>query len=309
MGDRNLVLGLDGGGTKVHALAANEDAAILGSGLAGACNLAAVSVEDCVAAAVKASQIALNQAQANTDDVTAIWVGVAGFSYTSRVEEFKIALQGHFPNAKIVVVPDYVTAFHGAHSGKPGIIVIAGTGSVAYGENATGQHHKSGAYGFRIDDAGSGYGVGRQSIAAVMQAADGTGEATSLSDHVLSALGLSAVSDIVPAVYGDKVDRVTIASLSQVVSVAANEDKDTVASSILAEAGRSLAKLVSPILSILFAEATEPIAIASIGSLWISGESLTLPFAATLDLQPVMWRLQEPILGPAEGAVSLALLH
>jgi N-acetylglucosamine kinase-like BadF-type ATPase len=306
---RNFVLGLDGGGTKVLALAADKDAAILGHGRAGACNLAAVSVEDCVTAAYEASQLALTQAKANPHDVASICVGAAGFSYTDRAEKFKTSLQALFPYAKLVVVPDYVTAFHGAHRDKPGVIVIAGTGSVAYGENALGQSHKSGAYGFRIDDAGSGYGVGRQAIAAVMRAADGTGPSTSLSTRVLTELRLSAVSDIVPAVYGDKVDRVTIASLAEIVAVAANEDTDDVASAILAEAGANLAKLVFPVLSNLFEDSTGPVAIASVGSLWDSGQLLVQSFSTTLGHHSVPWILHKPILGPAEGAISIALCN
>jgi len=302
-------IGLDGGGTKVHAVATDSQGSITGRGRGGACNLAAVAVKKCVDAAVEASYQALLPSGTLPEDVVSICAGLAGASFTSRVHAFRRSLQTHFPNAAITVVPDYATAHYGALDGAPGIIVIAGTGSAAYGVDAAGKTHKSGAYGFRIDDAGSGYGVGRRAIAAVMHAADGTGEATSLSSRVLAELGLSAVSDIVPAVYGDKVDRVTIASLAQIVAASAIDDGDYIATSILAEAGWSLARLVFPILSNLFADTAQPITIATIGSLWNSGESLKTPFAATLDLQSIPWILQEPIHGPAEGAVSMALRH
>ena len=302
-----LVIGLDGGGTKVQAVAADFQGSITGIGRGGACNLAAVTVKKCAEAAVEASNQALLPSGALPEDVTSICAGLAGASFISRVHAFRRSLQSHYPHAVITVVPDYVTAHHGALAGNPGLIVIAGTGSAAYGANAAGMTHKSGAYGFRIDDAGSGYGVGRQAIAAVMRAADGTGTTTSLTARVLSKLNLSGISEIIPAVYGDKVDRVTIASLSQVVAVAALEDKDEVAVAILADAARSLARLTYPILANLFDGATEPVRISPIGSLWNCGEPLMLPFLEFLGSQPNSFIVQQPTKDPAWGAVDMAL--
>ena len=143
-----------------------------------------------------------------------------------------------FLGAAVEVVPDYVIAHAGALNGASGVLVVAGTGSIAYGENAGGEHHRTGGYGYLIDDVGSGYGVGRSALAAVLRAADGTGEPTALTARVLETLRLATVSDIVPGVYGGPIDRSTIASLSRVVAQAAHDENDPVASHILMRAGR-----------------------------------------------------------------------
>jgi len=301
------VIGLDGGGTKIHAVAADGLGRVIGEGRSGACNLAAVPVKECLEAAVDASAQALGQAGVSSLDVVSVCAGLAGVSFTQRADEFRQALRIHFPNASIAVVPDYVTAHYGALAGVPGVIVIGGTGSVAYGENATRISHKSGAYGYLIDDSGSGYGVGRQAIASVMSSADGTGEATALTERVLARLNLSGITEIVPAVYGGKVDRVTIASLAEVVAAAAVEDEDGVAAAILADAGRALAGLTSSVLSSLFSDAEYAIPIVSVGSLWNCGKPLLLPFLDALGLQSIPFEVQGPIEGPASGAVGLAL--
>ena len=124
----------------------------------------------------------------------------------------------------MTVEPDYAVALAGATDGGPGIVVIAGTGSVAYGENGAGEAHRAGAYGYLIDDAGSGYGVGRAALAAVLRAADGTGEDTSLTGRLLALLGFASVGDIIPAVYGGSLDRLAIAALAPVVADAAREE-------------------------------------------------------------------------------------
>jgi len=171
---------------------------------------------------------------------------------------------------RVAVEPDYAVALAGATGGKPGVIVIAGTGSVAYGGNASGERHKTGAYGYLIDDGGSGYGVGRAALAAVLRAADGTGEPTCLSARILDALGLSAPADLIPAVYGGKLSRVEIAGLSRTVAQAAQEE-DTVASALLMRAGGVLAHLAHGVTQRLFAGADTPFPVVPIGGLWNAG--------------------------------------
>ena len=227
-----VVLGLDGGGTQTRAAVATTVGEIRGRGQAGASNLAAVPLPEALAAACTAADLALAEARWVRADVLAVCAGVAGVSFAERRYEFQTGLQAAFPQARIAVEPDYVIARAGATGGAPGVIVIAGTGSAAYGENAAGERHRTGAYGYLIDDGGSGYGVGRAAVAAVLHAADGTGEPTRLSARILEALALFSPADLIPAIYGGKLTRVEIAGLSQTVAEAAQEDDDAVARAI-----------------------------------------------------------------------------
>ena len=299
------VMGMDGGGTQTRAVLADLAGNIAGTGVSGACNLAAVSPADALAAALAAADGALQQAGKTRAEVAALCAGVAGVSYTDRRAQFLHGLQGAFPNALVSVEPDYAIALTGATGGRPGVIVIAGTGSAAYGENAVGETHRTGAYGYLIDDGGSGYGVGRAALAAVLQAADGTGPATTLTRRIFESLGLASLSDIVPGVYSGSLSRVSIAGLSQAVSEAASQDNDPVARALMMRAGGALAKLTQGVTQRLF-EDHAPFAAVQIGGLWNAGDALTDVFTRSLRRFAPSAVLTPPLRPPVEGAVQLA---
>ena len=301
-----ILLGLDGGGTQTRAAVATASGEIIGRGGAGACNLAAVQPAEALQAALAAADIALKEAGQGRAAVESLCAGVAGVSYAARRDQFEAGLQDAFPRARVAVEPDYVVALAGATGGKPGVIVIAGTGSVAYGENASGERHRTGAYGYLIDDGGSGYGVGRTALAAVLRAADGTGEPTCLSARILDALGLSAPADLIPAVYGGKLSRVEIAGLSRTVAQAAQEE-DTVASALLMRAGGVLAHLAHGVTQRLFAGADTPFPVVPIGGLWNAGPHLADVFTRSLRRFAPTAELTPPLQSPVEGAVRRAM--
>lgn len=302
----SYVLGLDGGGTQTRAAASDLPGRISGSGTAGACNLAAVSPLEALTNALAAADVALGTAGASRAEVVSVCAGVAGWSYADRRRQFAQGLQAAFPNAQIAVEPDSVIALAGATGGTPGVIVIAGTGSAAYGENAAGETHRTGAYGYLIDDGGSGYGVGRAALAAVMRAADGTGPATTLSGRVLPALGLASLAGIVPGVYGGGISRVQVAGLSRVVAEAASADADSVARALLLRAGGTLAQLVQGVTQRLFVNEPEPFPVVQIGGLWSAGDALTDVFARSLRRFAPSAVLTAPQASPVEGAVQKA---
>lgn len=302
-----LVLGLDGGGTQTRVIAADLTGKVVGTGLSGACSMAAVTPPEAIAATLAAADDALSQAGRDRAAVSSFCAGVAGYSSTNRRMQFTASLQQAFPGALVTVEPDYVIALSGAAGGGPGVLVIAGTGSVAYGENTAGETHKTGAYGYLIDDSGSGYGVGRLALAAVMQAADGTGPITALTKRVLDHLQLTGLSEIVPGVYGGGLSRVRIASLSKVVAAAAADDRDSVARAILMRAGGTLAHLVQGITQRLFAEANAPFPVVQVGGLWSAGDALTDVFARSLRRFAPAAVITEPLHSPVEGAVQIAL--
>ena len=299
-----MVLGLDGGGTQTRALAATSEGAV-GRGTGGVCNVAAVPVAQALHSAWEAAQEALSGA--DPLDVRAVCAGVAGCSFEDRRAAFENGLRERFPRARVSVVPDYAIALTGATRGAPGVIVIAGTGSAAYGENGAGEAHKAGAYGYAIDDAGSGYGVGRQALAAVLRAADGTGEATSLRGRVLEALGLASVAEIVPGVYGGAVDRVSIAALSRTVGLAATDDGDPIARAILMRAGGALAHLAHGVTARLFPNSDAPFPVVPIGGLWNAGDALSEVFARSVQRFAPGAVICPPQAAPVEGAVRRAL--
>jgi N-acetylglucosamine kinase len=299
------VIGIDGGGTKTVAVVADRAGKALGRGHGGPSSISAMTPSDAFASVRTACEGALAEASAATDDVAAVCAGVAGWSVAGKRDTFASLLNAHFPSARVVVEPDYAVALAGALGGEPGIVVIAGTGSIAYGESGAGQSMRTGGYGYLIDDWGSGYGVGRDAIACVLKAEDGIMPPTSLREAVLAATGLSSPADLAAAVYDGRVVRTDIAALSRVVAAQA-DGGDDVSIAILARAGKALAGLVSPIVRRVFA-GDPAVCLATVGSLWEAGPWVVNHFRLSLSGLEARLQFVLPQNPPEQGAVLRAL--
>ena len=301
----DFVLGLDGGGTQTRAQVATRDGLVRGDGLGGPCNIAAMTTQEALLSVRMAADAALLSAGASPGSLCAVCAGVAGTSYALRRAEFHEGLQELFPKAQISVVPDYAIALTGGTDGALGIIVIAGTGSVAYGEDGNGVSHKTGGYGYLIDDAGSGYGVGRAALAAVLRADDGTGFPTGLTKLVPAALGLASVRDIVSGIYSGAITRVQVAALARTVAEAAHTE-DSIASAILMRAGGALAQLAHGVSERLFSQADAEFPVVPVGGLWAAGPILTDVFERSLKRFAPLAVVTDPRQSPVAGAVLRA---
>lgn len=161
----SLYLGIDGGGTKTESVIMDHSGTVLGSGLGGPGNVATtpeadllISVRTSVRAAMDAAGLAQWSAFA------AVNAAMAGISVASRREAFLRALQAEVQADRHTVVADYVAAYWGASQGEPGIVVIAGTGAVAFGRNAKGAVRKEDGLGYLLGDRGSGFDLGIRSL-------------------------------------------------------------------------------------------------------------------------------------------------
>ncbi|HEY3331171.1 MAG TPA: BadF/BadG/BcrA/BcrD ATPase family protein [Capsulimonadaceae bacterium] len=276
----DMVLGIDGGGTKTAAtlICLHDDPLRqLGAGTSGPSNIAAVTVQSAFDAICAAASEALSGVDGH---LRAICIGVAGYSHIQRRADLSQRLAKSFPGVLMEVVPDYAIAFDAALNGQPGVLVISGTGQIAYGENAAGKWHRAGGYGYLIDDAGSGYGVGRAALAATLAAQDGSGPLTALGSAICRRVGVSQLEDVVSEVYGGKIDRQTIASLAEAVSDCAASG-DMVAQEILATAGAALSRIALAVIDQLFTK-SETVALATVGSLWKAHSSLSDAFETGL---------------------------
>jgi len=243
-------------------------------------------------------------ASGRREQVIGVCAGLAGFSHESRRAEVETTLKTMFPLATVNIVPDYVTAYVGALEGKPGVIVVGGTGSIAYGENINGHSHRAGGYGHIIDDAGSGYGVGRLAIAAMLRSLDGTGPKTLLSQAFAEELMISDFPATISSVYGGTLDRVRIAAAAKIVVYCALRG-DAVAKEILQTTGKELGRLATTVASKLFAKGVA-VPVSVVGSLWDSGEILRGPFLQAVTEQFPSATISRAHLGAAVGAVLRA---
>ena len=304
----DLLVGIDGGGTKTRVECYDaSDFHLLGAGEAGSCNIAAMEIADALASV----GAALANAGVAPASVSAVCAAVAGYSHQERRFKFQSALSSFLPNARVMTAPDYAAAFRSALPGGSGILVVAGTGSIAYARNNDGLSARAGGYGYLIDDAGSGYGVGRQALAAVLAAQEGLGEPTKIGAYAALRLGWTAAQmqrdHVIQEVYFGSLERARIASLAQAVADAAAVG-DVVAQRILMHAGGALARLAESVFRRVFPPVAEQVLVARAGSLWQAGTALTDVFERSLQRFAPQSVFAEPSgYEPAWGAAQLAL--
>ena len=161
-----------------------------------------------------------------------------------------------------VLANDMHVAFRGAFRPGEGILIYAGTGSIAYHETATGEIVRAGGYGYLIDDAGAGYWLGRQGLRALLRQIDVAGRPseTPLAEALYTRLGSRDWPEIMPVVYGG--GRAFVASLAPAVAEAERAG-DRTAKRILEQAGAELARLVQNVQGRL----DEPLPVAFAGGI------------------------------------------
>lgn len=235
---RRVVVGVDGGGTKTQAVIMDMNLAILGEGLAGPSNPLRVGIANAAAAVRDAIDKACEAAAVRRTDIVAAEIGLAGAGRKELSARMREALSGLGMGA-LTVVRDADIALYGATEGEPGVIVIAGTGSICCGINARRKMFCAGGWGPIAGDEGGGSWIARRALRAIAHAADGRGPTTSLSAAACAYFHVSDANDLSTAIYSPTITNERLAGFGKYVIEAAKA-KDRIARDILAEAGREL---------------------------------------------------------------------
>lgn len=310
-----LYLGIDGGQSHTEAVIGDIDGNILGRGRGGPSNHVDQpggrerlqrAIVDSVSSALiqyKASQISDSahpevQAQRPLKDT----VFAAAHCAMTGEAEFKEEVIRKILCARCFVVGhDAPAALAGATGGEPGIVVIAGTGSVAYGEDQSGQSVYTGGWGYLFGDEGSGFWIAKEGLRRAMFGQDGLREPTRLRERALEYFNCPDLHAIEVAVVCGRITRDRFASFAKVVHQAAVEG-ETAAREVITEAGRSLAALAAVVAKRLnFTEAC----VAPVGGVF-RGEMVREAFQTELEKQIPSARIITPRFDPATGALLLA---
>lgn len=163
--------------------------------------------------------------------VAALCSGHAGVRSELEREAVRSALAREGVAERVVVVSDGEIALQGALSSDPGILLIAGTGSVAWGRGESGRVESCGGWGMVIGDEGSAYALGRAALVAAVRAEDGRGAETALTPLLLAALEMAELDPIRP--WAGRAEKAEIAALA-VHAVRAAREGDRVAEALLA---------------------------------------------------------------------------
>ncbi len=234
-----IIIGIDGGGTKTEAAAANEDGQILATFEAGPSNVFKVDAEASAKALRSVIDGCLEKAGAGRGDVKSICAGLAGVDRPTIQKQITDILHDIIPIDRISVVGDATTALLGATGGEPGIVVISGTGSIAYGMNSKRLRARAGGWGHIVDDFGSGYDIVRNAFNEVFRAHDGLEPPTRLKQAFLSELKVDNVDNLLIAIHREYTSAAKIASLFPLVQSVA-DGGDIIANKILDRAGADL---------------------------------------------------------------------
>lgn len=178
------------------------------------------------------------------EDCARLCVGAAGISnpQVSRILREELERAGF--RGKSRFCGDQEIALRGAMDG-PGVVVIAGTGSICFGKNAAGETARSGGYGHLIDDGGSGYALGRDVLSSAVRSVDGRVKDSGILQAVCDRLG-GGPEKIVPFVYSSETDKAAIAQFSAIALEQADRG-DPEALRILDQGARELAQLVAAV--------------------------------------------------------------
>jgi N-acetylglucosamine kinase-like BadF-type ATPase len=308
VGAEELHAGVDGGGTRTRAVVAKRDLTPLGRGASGPANAATTPLAAVLDAVVEAIRDACEAAGEAPRALAAVSVGLAGIHASglrARVEE---ALSRALCGPRVRVYGDAEIALAGVSNegvGAPGLVLVAGTGTVAFGRNARGQTARAGGWGPLIGDEGSAYTIGRRALAAIVREIDGRGPPTSMKELLCAEEGVSTAEELVRRLPSASATPAEIAAYFPLAAEAARRG-DAVARLLLRDAGEEIGRAALSVVRRLGME-DEDFPAATIGGVFTAGELLTEPLARLLHETAPKARLGPPAHPPELGAVRLAL--
>jgi N-acetylglucosamine kinase-like BadF-type ATPase len=299
----SYVIGIDGGGSSSTAVVVTIEGRALAQSHAGPASYTLSGIGGVIP--VVCELIAECRAVAGVEQEipSCICLALSGAGRPRAQRAILAGVRERLRADDILVGSDGVAALMGAFPRGPGIVLIAGTGSLAIGVDERGVGARAGGWGYLLGDAGSGYEIGRLALRATLAALNGSGSSTTLSNSILEHLRLRTIHDIIDWVYGEQEVAVNnLASLAPLVFDAA-EKGDVVANEILDTAGDALAGLVDSVSRQLHFDATV-VPVSPIGGLFEQSyallERLTTRTSCEIEIVPARF-------SPSIGAALVAL--
>jgi len=296
----SVLLGVDAGASHTEAVAADATLEPLGreSGAAGA--LRPGAAPESARAILEVSRRALQAAGLGEAPDAAV-VGAAGAGAPEQQHALAEALSGEWGSTRIRVVTDGEIALAAAFSSGPGILLAAGTGSIAFAQDPAGELRRVGGLGWRHGDEGSGYALASGALRAVGRAADGRDIQTGLAERLLQATGTDSIEEL--SQWARTADHTAVAALAANVLEAA-EAGDLGARDLVREAAIDLAHHVAALLPAFAGESRVPLALS--GGLIRAGSPVRELLVDIIRHDMPAIEISEAPVDPALGAVRMA---
>ncbi|MEM7585771.1 MAG: BadF/BadG/BcrA/BcrD ATPase family protein [Acidobacteriota bacterium] len=294
---QRFVIGIDAGGTKTVGLLADATGRVLTKTRSSGANLqihGELGVEKVLFEVIESLDA--------PRPLAAVCLGIAGVGRPGEKEIIRGVLRRLGMRQAVRIENDaYIALVAGARE-RRGIVLISGTGSMAFGVDGRGNSARSGGWGYLLGDEGSTYWLGHAAVRRGIRAADGRDAPTSLGDRISQRLGLEVPAGLVSWFYDQERFRHRVAELASLVEEAA-EDDDTAARELLDQAARHLMRAARAVDRKL--ELSSPYDLVLAGGAFRACPSLVSRITAQLDLEHA--RIVHLQSEPANGAVALAL--
>jgi glucosamine kinase len=301
--DASYFLGFDGGGTKTECVLADAEGLVLARAFAGPSNPLRTGYTRAWFALSETADTVLGRQKIHAGHIRGICVGLGGAGRPGVARRVATFFQDGFPNASVRVTTDLEMALEAAFGAAEGIILLAGTGSAAFGRDANGRAARAGGRGPWFSDEGSAVDIGRRAFQAVVLAEEGRGPATALGKRLLK-WHQCQDWDLLLEWVAKSPDEVFSKTFPLVAKVA--DDGDGVAREILSAAATSLAGLADCVAKQLGWRNRE-VPVAKVGGVF--GRSKH--FDAAIDAEVTRWiprvRFVPVEISPAEAAVRVAV--
>jgi len=305
------VIGLDGGGTKTKAQLADLNGTVAAETQGGPSNFQIIGVEESAKNILDLIETCCHTVGCNISEIGSLVAGLAGAGRTADQHVIEAGLhdaaqkRGIYLN-DLKIESDARIALEGAFLGKKGIVLICGTGSIAFARTDKGRIIRAGGWGRLVGDEGSGHDIGREALRSVARMIDGRGKTTRIAGQLASRFGLKSQEEIIRAVYRDNFD---VSSVAPLVLNAARQG-DPVAREILETAAHDLVELVQAVLNGMkktqrFSRQKIPVALS--GGLLGSKNAYSTKVRNLLRRFLPNTSVQEPIAQPVRGAVLMAM--
>lgn len=291
-----LFIGVDGGGSTLRVALTDAEMNVLAQTERGTANPSSIGKEASAALIQSTITETLVTAGKSASEVSAAALGVAGALYLG--EWLREIASVVLPHSLIVPSSDFEIALVGARGERFGVLILAGTGSVAFGVNRAGESWQAGGWGYLLGDEGSGYSIGLQALKTFVRVTDGrndTGESQSLlPQKIAEALNLSHPREIIQWTYSQPRVR-DIAQLSKLVfELAEAGDRQSIS---IARAAMSYLSHHINVVRVRLKDHQLPVAFA--GGLLDNENYFSVRFAKHLKLPEVPKALYPPVIGAA----------
>ena len=299
----SLFLGFDGGATKTAGAALNQDKKLVAEAAGAAANFQIMGIKKASENIFVITESILEKAKADFPQIQAIFLGLTG---AGRPDDAKRMRDGFIeflkkrklPVPKVQVGSDAIAALEGAFNGKPGMILISGTGSILFAKDGSETIHRVGGWGRFIGDEGSGYAIGRACLTAIAKEFDGRGKKTIMSQLLREKKNISDPQSLVAEIYQKNFD---IASAAP-IAIEAAERGDEAALDVVTESAEQLAEHVGAMLNKL----KKPLPLAFVGSILTMENILSQKLQIIIEKNFPEIKIKKAESSPAVGAALLA---